>query len=48
VTESEVIKCCEDKGYWKKGTSIDTLYEMGVISTPWAMYKLGERKEDKK
>jgi len=40
VDESDVVKYCEERGYWKEGTALKTLYEHRKISTPWAEWKI--------
>ena len=40
VDEKDVIKCCEDGGYWKKGTSLKVLYETGKIWTAFSEWKI--------
>jgi len=40
VDKSDVIKHCEKRGYWEKGTSLQILKDIGSIHTPWAIWKL--------
>ncbi len=40
VSKKDVIEYCENRGYWKKGSALKVLQEMGKIWTPFAIYTL--------
>ncbi|QDP58867.1 MAG: hypothetical protein Unbinned5607contig1000_15 [Prokaryotic dsDNA virus sp.] len=40
VNEDDVIEYAENRGYYKKGTSLKILKDIGSIQTPWAIWKL--------
>ena len=42
INEDDVVEYCENRGYWKEGTSLKTLYECGKITTPHAEYIIKE------
>ena len=38
TTEADLIKRCEGAGYWKPGTALQILKDIGTIQTPFAIY----------
>ena len=42
VYDREVIRKCERRGFYKKGTAIKTLLKNGTIETPFAIYQIAK------
>ena len=47
TTAEELVDKCEGSGWWKEGTALQELKDRGIVRTPYAMYKKGERNEYK-
>ncbi len=46
TSEYEFLRHTEDAGYWKPGTALQTLRDMGTLRTPFALYHIA--KEEKR
>tara|TARA_R100000008_G_C3573903_1_gene163972 strand:- start:737 stop:910 length:174 start_codon:yes stop_codon:yes gene_type:complete len=40
ISEEQFLSAVEDSGYWKEGTALKVLQEMGIINTPFAIFTL--------
>lgn len=38
TTEADLIEHCEGSGYWKPGTALQILKNIGIIQTPYVIY----------